>query len=109
MPISQLRQNVRNYLYGLTLPEILTTLSLSVIRGEGERTDFIREYILVVWDDCEGCTGHPNCKGCPGRDASITCVECGASLGCPHNADCYLDMGDPVELEDCIDITGWRG
>jgi hypothetical protein len=100
----QVISNLRNYLYARSLPDLLDELTVSVLRGETDRADYIRKYIREVWDECEGCTGHENCSRCPGRDASIYCVNCGENLNTPHIAGCFGGAG-LVELDDCI---GWE-
>jgi len=49
------RMNVRNYLCGLTLPEMRKELAVSIEMGNAGRAQYIEEYIADVEADFDGC------------------------------------------------------
>jgi len=51
----QLRQNVRNYLYPMTVAEIQRERELSVKAGDTVRARYVEEFLREIEDDFDGC------------------------------------------------------
>jgi hypothetical protein len=48
-----LRQNVRNFLVGLTVTEVQDELDLSVDMGDNDRAKYVEEFLNELLDECD--------------------------------------------------------
>ena len=60
----QLRQNVRNLLFPMTLAEMQIERVLSVERGDTERARYVEEFIREVEADSVVFVNSVECEGC---------------------------------------------
>ena len=117
-----IRGHIRNYLCGMTVAEMQTTLTLANERGDTFYAVCVEEFMLkslcLRANNMADKNGNIDCVGCKGCTDCVYCSDCTDCVGCIDCVDCTncetcdtcSDCNDCMVCENCENCNDcWDG